>query len=105
MAKEINPKSVFDRLFAGRGSAELWLTSDRQKRELYRKSILDFALKTPNNFAGGWDERPPEARRVPDIDARNRAADLPGRHVRGRSARGPGSPRRRSPRTIATMST
>jgi hypothetical protein len=50
MAKEINPRSVFDRLFAGRGktgsSAEL------QKRELYRKSILDFALEDAQQLRG-----------------------------------------------------
>ncbi len=43
MAKEINPRSVFDRLFVGRGKS-----GDRaelQKRELYKKSILDFALE------------------------------------------------------------
>src|SRR4051794_26014078 len=45
MAKEINPRSVFDRLFAGRASAGSGSPSDRQKRELYRKSILDFALE------------------------------------------------------------
>jgi Protein of unknown function (DUF1552) len=42
MAKEINPKLVFDRLFASRsrsGSA-----ADRIKRELYQRSILDLVL-------------------------------------------------------------
>jgi hypothetical protein len=40
MAKEINPKLVFDRLFAS--SAHRGSPADRIKRELYQKSILDF---------------------------------------------------------------
>ena len=43
MAKEINPRSVFDRLFAGRGKTGS--IADRQKRELFKKSILDFAVE------------------------------------------------------------
>ncbi len=43
MAKEINPRSVFDRLFVGRNASGD--RADRQKRELYKKSILDFALE------------------------------------------------------------
>ena len=42
MAKEINPKLVFDRLFASRARAGS--PADRIKRELYQKSILDFVL-------------------------------------------------------------
>jgi Protein of unknown function (DUF1552) len=42
MAKEINPKLVFDRLFASRSREGS--QSDRVKRELYQKSILDLVL-------------------------------------------------------------
>ena len=42
MAKEINPKLVFDRLFASRSREGL--PADRAKRELYQKSILDLVL-------------------------------------------------------------
>ena len=42
MAKEINPKLVFDRLFASR--SRVGSPADRIKRELYQKSILDFVL-------------------------------------------------------------
>jgi hypothetical protein len=43
MAKEVNPRLVFDRLFASRnrtGSA-----ADQQRRDFYRKSIIDFVLE------------------------------------------------------------
>ena len=39
MAKEVNPRLVFDRLFAGVAREN---RRPRAKRELYRKSILDF---------------------------------------------------------------
>jgi len=42
MAKEINPKLVFDRLFASR--AREGSPAERIKRELYQKSILDVVL-------------------------------------------------------------
>lgn len=42
MAKEVNPRMVFDRLFAvSDPSASV---ADQKKRDLYRRSILDFAL-------------------------------------------------------------
>jgi hypothetical protein len=50
MAKEVNPKSVFDRLFAGqlvRESAEA-----RAKREKYRKSVLDFVAEDARQLRG-----------------------------------------------------
>ena len=50
MAKEINPRSVFDRLFAGRGMTGS--IAERQKRELYDKSILDFALEDAQQLRG-----------------------------------------------------
>ena len=50
MAKEINPRSVFDRLFAGRGKTGS--SAERQKQELYEKSILDFALEDAQQLRG-----------------------------------------------------
>jgi len=42
MAKEVNPKMVFDRLFAGTDLDDSG--ADARKRDFYRRSILDFAL-------------------------------------------------------------
>src|ERR1700677_1152206 len=42
MAKEVNPRLVFDRLFAP--AARQGSPADRLKRELYRKSILDLVI-------------------------------------------------------------
>jgi hypothetical protein len=42
MAKEVNPRLVFDRLFAPRTSD--LSPQERQKREAYRKSVLDLVL-------------------------------------------------------------
>jgi uncharacterized protein DUF1552 len=58
MAKEINPRLVFERLFASDdqgGNAE-----SRAKRELYRKSVLDFVLEDAQRLKaslGGTDRR------------------------------------------------
>ncbi|WP_422930342.1 DUF1552 domain-containing protein [Singulisphaera sp. PoT] len=43
MAKEVNPRLVFDRLFASRVVGES--ASARAKRELYKKSILDYVAE------------------------------------------------------------
>jgi hypothetical protein len=43
MAKEVNPRMVFDRLFAA--SDPSLPAADQKKRDLYRRSILDFALE------------------------------------------------------------
>ena len=43
MPPESNPKEVFDRLFAGGSKKEV--DENKQRRESYRKSILDFALE------------------------------------------------------------
>ncbi len=48
-AKEINPRSVFDRLFGG-GTAKD--KAARAKRQEYRKSILDFALEDARDLRG-----------------------------------------------------
>ena len=42
MPPESNPKAVFDRLFAGGSKKDV--DENRQRRDRYRKSILDFAL-------------------------------------------------------------
>jgi len=49
MAKEVNPRLVFDRLFASqaKGSA-----ATRARRELYRKSILDYVLEDASALKG-----------------------------------------------------
>jgi hypothetical protein len=43
MPPESNPKAVFDRLFAGGNKKDV--DENKQRRERYRKSILDFALE------------------------------------------------------------
>ena len=43
MAKEVNPRLVFERLFANRSRNET--AAQRAKRELYRRSILDFVAE------------------------------------------------------------
>lgn len=58
MAKEINPRLVFDRLFASRrdrgGTA-----AERLRRELYQKSIIDFVLEDAQQLRGrlGMNDR------------------------------------------------
>jgi hypothetical protein len=47
-AKEIDPKLVFERLFAGRDAKEN--AESRAKRERYRKSILDLVLDDANSL-------------------------------------------------------
>src|SRR5258708_8326323 len=49
-AKEIDPKLVFERLFAGRDAKEN--AESRAKRERYRKSILDMVLDDANSLRG-----------------------------------------------------
>ena len=51
MAKEINPKLVFDRLFGSRSREGS--PSERVKRELYQKSILDLVWTTLSGFNDG----------------------------------------------------
>lgn len=48
VAKEVNPRLVFERLF-GNGEAQEQAES-RQRREIYKKSILDFVLEDANNL-------------------------------------------------------
>lgn len=48
--KEVNPKSVFERLF-GDGPADS-VASTRAKRDQYKKSVLDFALEDARDLKG-----------------------------------------------------
>ncbi len=50
MAKEVNPKLVFDRLFAGGSAGESSLASSR--RDFYRDSILDYVSEDANRLKG-----------------------------------------------------
>ncbi|MFO0908243.1 MAG: DUF1552 domain-containing protein [Isosphaeraceae bacterium] len=50
MAKEVNPRLVFDRLFAGQSRDET--AAARARRELYRRSILDFVSEDANQLRG-----------------------------------------------------
>jgi len=47
MAKEINPRFVFDRLF---GAGATGSADEKQKRSLYERSILDFVLEDAQNL-------------------------------------------------------
>jgi hypothetical protein len=58
MAKEINPRLVFDRLFSSQNKDETGIS--REKRERYRLSVLDFVLEDATqlkNKLGGNDQR------------------------------------------------
>ena len=50
MAKEVNPKLVFDRLFASTRMGETG--AERAKRELYKRSILDFVAEDAASLKG-----------------------------------------------------
>ena len=50
MAKEVNPRLVFDRLFASQNRDET--ASQRARRELYRRSILDFVAEDARELMG-----------------------------------------------------
>src|SRR5205807_9671673 len=49
-AKEINPRSVFDRLFGGGDAADQ--AKSKAKRQENRRSILDFVLEDANDLRG-----------------------------------------------------
>jgi hypothetical protein len=58
VAKEVNPRLVFDRLFASRNQDES--AAARARRELYRKSILDFVTDDASSLVrrlGATDKR------------------------------------------------
>jgi hypothetical protein len=48
MAKEVNPRLVFERLFAGEVKGEA--AASRAKREKYKLSVLDFVMEDANNL-------------------------------------------------------
>lgn len=50
MAKEVNPRLVFDRLFANQSREES--SAARAKRNLYRRSILDFVAEDASQLKG-----------------------------------------------------
>lgn len=50
MAKEVNPRLVFDRLFANNNREET--ASQRSRREMYRRSILDFVAEDARELMG-----------------------------------------------------
>jgi Protein of unknown function (DUF1552) len=51
MAKEINPSLIFDRLFGGVTAANI-SPSERHKRDLYKKSVLDLVLNDAQSLRG-----------------------------------------------------
>lgn len=57
MAKEVNPRLVFDRLFASQRQGESG--ADRAKRDLYKRSILDFVAEDASQLTRrlGTDDR------------------------------------------------
>jgi hypothetical protein len=50
MAKEVDPRQVFERLFSNQNKNET--PEARAKRELYKKSILDFVVEDANRLQG-----------------------------------------------------
>jgi hypothetical protein len=50
MAKEVNPRLVFDRLFASQARGEN--AAQRARRDLYRRSILDFVAEDASQLMG-----------------------------------------------------
>jgi len=50
MAKEVNPRLVFDRLFASQ--ARTGTAAERSRRDLYKRSILDFVAEDASQLKG-----------------------------------------------------
>ena len=104
MAKEVNPRLVFERLFAGRATAGS--AADRRKRERYQQEHPRLRRsRTPSSFASRLGlERPPQARRVPDRASARSSSGSPG-PTRSAADLPPASTARpASPRTIASTS-
>ena len=78
MPPETNPRLVFERLF---GDIDTSLTPEaRARRLMHRRSILDLVRERTTELLGGpGTVRPPEARRISDVDSRNRAPHRAGR--------------------------
>jgi hypothetical protein len=57
MAKEVNPRAAFDRLFAG--VHQPGAAGEKEKRDLYQKSVIDFALDDAQQLRGrlGMNDR------------------------------------------------
>lgn len=80
VAKEINPRLVFERLFASQGKGEA--DAARAKRERYRLSVLDFVMEDATslkNRLGATDQRKLEEylTAVREIEVRIARADAP----------------------------
>jgi len=87
MAKEVNPRLVFDRLFASQARGEN--AAQRARRDLYRRSILDFVAEDARELMGRLgsnDRRKVDEyltavreleRRVANADKGNSPADAP----------------------------
>ena len=93
MAKEIDPRLVFDRLFGARPRDAS--PADRASRERHERSVLDFVLRgRPAAPRAARDERPAQDRRVSQRRPRDRAADragpTPSRPAPGRRPAWPG---------------
>ena len=103
VAKQINPRLVFDRLFGGR--VRRARRERRPRGDRRRKSILDFVGEDARRLQEELGRRrPPQARRVPHRRPRDRAADRP-RPARGRGRAGiklPASARHSRPTTGST---
>ena len=75
MAKEVDPRQVFERLFGSHDVNET--AAARAKRELYNKSILDFITEDANQLAGklgGTDKRKLDEYRDAQDDLQTRGA-------------------------------
>ena len=104
MAKEINPRLVFERLFAGQLAGES--AEARAKRERYRMSILDFVAEDARQLQGKLGQV--DRRKLDEYLTSVRELEAPARPGReGRrpstsTGRPPGRPA--SPRTTASTS-
>ena len=103
MAKEVNPRLVFDRLFAGQLTDES--AEARAKRERYRRSILDFVAEDARQLRsrlGADDRRKVDEylTAVRELEARLARAEKAADASTSRAS--PGRPA--SPRTTASTS-
>ena len=72
-AKEVDPRLVFERLFGNGTSKEQ--EAQRQKREQYNKSILDFVREDARTLSGQLGAtRPAQTRRISNVGPRTRTA-------------------------------
>lgn len=72
-SKEVNPRLVFERMFASGNSAVAGESYEKRRR--YKQSVLDFVADDAARLRDApWRHRSAEARRVPDRRARSRNA-------------------------------